>query len=138
MFDIGWSELVVIGVVALIVIGPKELPGLLRNIGQVMTKLRRMASEFQGQFQDALREAELDDLRKQAEKFSSDITSAASNPLEKATSEIQSMIDAPEKPAVPAAEPAPAEPPVENTPAQADEPKPAAEGEPAGGGGRAA
>ena len=122
---------------ALIVIGPKELPGLLRNIGQVMTKLRRMASEFQGQFQDALREAELDDLRKQAEKFSSDITSAASNPLEKATSEIQSMIDAPEKPVVPVAEPAPAEPPVESTPTPAEEPKPA-EGEPAGGGGRAA
>jgi sec-independent protein translocase protein TatB len=133
MFDIGWSELVVIGVVALIVIGPRELPGLLRNIGQVMTKLRRMASEFQGQFQDALREAELDDLRKQAEKFSSDIAAAAGNPLEKATSEIQSMIDAPEKSAPPPAEPA-AAPPVETGAAPAEEPKPAPEGEQPGGG----
>ncbi|MGB3446013.1 MAG: Sec-independent protein translocase protein TatB [Xanthobacteraceae bacterium] len=64
MFDIGWSELVVIGVVALIVIGPKELPGVLRMIGQWMGKVRRMASEFQGQFNEAMREAEMADLKK--------------------------------------------------------------------------
>ncbi|MFL5001870.1 MAG: Sec-independent protein translocase protein TatB, partial [Xanthobacteraceae bacterium] len=52
MFDIGWSELLVIGVVALIAIGPKELPGVLRTLGQWMTKVRRMANEFQNQFQD--------------------------------------------------------------------------------------
>ena len=91
MFDIGWSELVVIGVVALIVIGPKELPSVLRNIGQVMSKLRSMASEFQGQFQEALREAELDELRKQAEKLSSEVTAAATNPLEKTTTELQAI-----------------------------------------------
>jgi len=66
MFDIGWGELLLIGVVALIVIGPKELPGALRTLGQWMGKLRRMASEFQGQFQEAMREAELaDGFRKQ-------------------------------------------------------------------------
>jgi len=64
MFDIGWSELLVIGIVALIVIGPKELPGALRTLGQWMTKIRRMASEFQGQFQEAMREAEIDQLKK--------------------------------------------------------------------------
>jgi sec-independent protein translocase protein TatB len=64
MFDIGWSELVVIGVVALIAIGPKELPGVLRTVGQWMRKARRMATEFQGQFQEALREAEMADLKK--------------------------------------------------------------------------
>src|SRR5215468_7109570 len=64
MFDIGWSELVVIGVVALIAIGPKELPGVLRTIGQWMGKARRMAAEFQGQFQEAMREAEMADLKK--------------------------------------------------------------------------
>jgi len=64
MFDIGWSELVVIGVVALIAIGPKELPGVLRMVGQWLGKARRMASEFQGQFQEALREAEMADLKK--------------------------------------------------------------------------
>src|SRR3954464_15238863 len=65
MFDIGWGELVVIGVVALIVIGPKELPTVLRTVGQWMGKIRRMASEFQGQFQEAMREAEMADLKKQ-------------------------------------------------------------------------
>lgn len=64
MFDIGWSELLVIGVVALIAIGPKELPGVLRMVGQWMGKARRMAAEFQGQFQEAMREAEMADLKK--------------------------------------------------------------------------
>ncbi len=67
MFDIGWSEFVVIGVVALIVIGPKELPAVLRAIGQWTTKIRRMAGEFQSQFQEAMREAEMADLKKQVD-----------------------------------------------------------------------
>ena len=64
MFDIGWSEFVLIAVVALIAIGPKELPGVLRMVGQWMGKARRMAAEFQGQFQEAMREAEMADLKK--------------------------------------------------------------------------
>lgn len=67
MFDIAWGEFVVIAVVALIVIGPKELPGVLRAIGQWTTKIRRMAAEFQGQFQEALREAEMADLKKEVD-----------------------------------------------------------------------
>ena len=69
MFDIGWSEFVVIGVVALIAIGPKELPGVLRAVGQWTTKIRRMASEFQSQFQEALREAEMADLKKEVDSL---------------------------------------------------------------------
>src|SRR6202043_1996568 len=64
MFDIGWSEFVVIAVVALIAIGPKELPGVLRMVGQWMGKARKMAAEFQGQFQEAMREAEMADVKK--------------------------------------------------------------------------
>ncbi len=71
MFDIGWSELVVIAVVALIAIGPKELPGVLRMIGQWMGKARRMASEFQGQFNEAMREAEMADIKKTFDDASS-------------------------------------------------------------------
>jgi sec-independent protein translocase protein TatB len=67
MFDISWGELLLIGVVALIVIGPKELPSVLRTVGQWMTKLRRMANEFQGQFQEAIREAEMADLKKEVD-----------------------------------------------------------------------
>ena len=64
MFEIGWSELVVIAIVALIAIGPKELPGVLRMVGQWLGKARKMAAEFQGQFQEAMREAEMADLKK--------------------------------------------------------------------------
>ena len=64
MFDIGWSEFVLIAVVALIAIGPKELPGVLRTLGQWMGKARKMAAEFQSQFQEAMREAEMADLKK--------------------------------------------------------------------------
>jgi sec-independent protein translocase protein TatB len=63
MFDIGWSELALIAVVALVAIGPKELPAVLRTVGQWVGKVRRMASEFQGQFQEAMREAEMADLK---------------------------------------------------------------------------
>jgi sec-independent protein translocase protein TatB len=72
MFDIGWSELLLIGVVALIVIGPKELPGALRMVGQWTAKLRRMASDFQGQFHEAMREAEMVDLKKQVDDLTSE------------------------------------------------------------------
>jgi sec-independent protein translocase protein TatB len=95
MFDIGWSELLVIGIVALVVIGPKDLPKLLRALGTMMSKVRSMASEFQGQFQDAMREAELADLKKEAEKLASSATSAIQNPLQSIENEIQKPTDAP-------------------------------------------
>lgn len=78
MFDIGWSELLVIAAVALIVIGPKELPGVLRSIGHWMGKIRRMASDFQGQFNEAMREAEMSDLKKHADDLSESVKSATS------------------------------------------------------------
>ncbi|MBX9875070.1 MAG: Sec-independent protein translocase protein TatB, partial [Thermoleophilia bacterium] len=62
MFDIAWSEFMLIGAVALVVIGPKDLPKAMRTVGQAVGKIRRMASEFQGQFNEAMREAELHDL----------------------------------------------------------------------------
>ncbi|MEZ2219751.1 Sec-independent protein translocase protein TatB [Rhizobium sp. RCC_161_2] len=63
MFDIGWSELLIIAVVALVVIGPKELPATLRTIGKMTARARKMAGEFRSQFDEAMREAELDDVR---------------------------------------------------------------------------
>jgi sec-independent protein translocase protein TatB len=79
MFDIGWSELVVIAVVALIAIGPKELPGVLRMVGQWMGKARKMAAEFQGQFQEAMREAEMADLKKTFDEVKETATGFSSN-----------------------------------------------------------
>jgi sec-independent protein translocase protein TatB len=63
MFDIAWSELLLIGAVALIFIGPKELPGLLVNIGRWVRRARSMASEFQSSLDQAVREAEVDQLK---------------------------------------------------------------------------
>jgi sec-independent protein translocase protein TatB len=77
MFDIGWSELLLIGIVALIAIGPKELPGALRTLGQWMAKVRRMASEFQNQFHEAMREAELADLKKEVDEMATKAQSYA-------------------------------------------------------------
>ena len=71
MIDVSWGHLVVIAVVALIVIGPKELPTVLRTVGHWTGKLRRMAAEFQGQFQEALREAEVADLKQHFDDISS-------------------------------------------------------------------
>lgn len=67
MFDIGWSELLVIAVVAIIVVGPKDLPRLMWAFGHYASKLRRMAGEFQHQFENAMREAELEEARKAIE-----------------------------------------------------------------------
>jgi len=73
MFDISWTEFLLIGVVALIVIGPKELPTVMRSLGQWTRKVRSMAADFQNQFQEAMREAEMADLKKQVDDMASDI-----------------------------------------------------------------
>ena len=132
MFDIGWGELVVIGVVALIAIGPKELPGVLRATGQWMGKIRRMANEFQDQFRDAMREAELDDIKKDITKNFDDIKSKADeftnfDPLGDARKDIETSIGDPpsldSKPPEVSAEPNASETP----PAPQLEPQPASQ-----------
>jgi sec-independent protein translocase protein TatB len=135
MFDIGWSELLVIAVVALIAIGPKELPGVLRTVGHWMGKVRRMASEFQGQFQEAMREAELSDLKKQVDEM----TTAAQNvtnfdpladvrhDIEKVTGDLTTLDAKPAETAPasepPAAAPTPAPEPTATTPAEPAKPE---------------
>ena len=66
MFDIGGLELLVVAVILIVVVGPKELPAMLRVFGRTVSKVRGMAAEFRGQFDEALREAELDEVRKAA------------------------------------------------------------------------
>jgi sec-independent protein translocase protein TatB len=120
MFDIGWTELVVIAVVAIVVIGPKDLPRAMRTVGQFTGKLRRMAREFQGQFNEALREAELEDVKKSIQDIAkvdpvADIRAETAKidksiraELDKAVpadGEIMKPIAAPEPAAVTAAEP---------------------------------
>jgi sec-independent protein translocase protein TatB len=68
MFDIAWSHLAVIALVALIVIGPKDLPRVMRTVGMWIGKARAIAREFQSSLDQMMREAELDEMRKQVEQ----------------------------------------------------------------------
>jgi sec-independent protein translocase protein TatB len=100
MFNIGWSEYLIIAVVALIAIGPKELPGVLRMVGQWVAKARKMASEFQGQFQEAMREAEMADLKKSFDEVKEAATGFASGDIMTSLhNDVTSALGADEKPA---------------------------------------
>jgi sec-independent protein translocase protein TatB len=98
MFDIGWSELLVIGVVAIIVVGPKELPRLMRTFGHYLGKVRHMAADFQRQFEDAVRDSEIDEVRKAMQDFHAEV----SDP--RGTVDKPLMIPAPAEPAAAVAE----------------------------------
>ncbi len=109
MFDMSWGEIMVIGGVALIVIGPKDLPKALRTVGQMTNKVRRMAGEFQSQFSEAMREAELEDVRKEVEGLNRDVaaaTSTAFNPIQTIRDELKGSVEGrPAGPETPAATP---------------------------------
>lgn len=99
MFDIAWSELVVIGAVALIVIGPKDLPKTLRTLGKMTAKLRLTAYEFRSQFDAAMREAELEDLRKEVASLNEAVPKLDDvNPLKNLRDEVKGAVEGP-KPA---------------------------------------
>jgi len=129
MFDIGGGELLVIGIVALVVIGPKELPGLLRTAGNAMGKLRRMAAEFRGQFDEAMREAEVEEAKKafaSVDDAARSATTGGFNPLDTIRNEIKAVKDEikasqpqagqPEAGIIPAPISAAVDPPVISTP----------------------
>lgn len=75
MFDISWSELLILAIVTLVFVGPKELPVFLRTLGRYAGMVRRHANEFKAQFDAAMREAELDSMRKEVEQMQSSINS---------------------------------------------------------------
>jgi sec-independent protein translocase protein TatB len=100
MFDISWTEFLLIGVVALIFIGPKELPAVLRTVGQWTRRIRSMAADFQGQFQEAMREAEMADLKKQVDDVAHDVKNydplkEVRTGVEAAGKDIQSSLEKP-------------------------------------------
>ncbi len=91
MFDIGAGELLIIGIVALVAIKPKDLPGVLRTVGKATTKMRQMAGEFRTQFDDAMREAELEETRKQVMGIKDTVIDATTglNPVQSIQNEIR-------------------------------------------------
>ncbi|MER9679498.1 Sec-independent protein translocase protein TatB [Mesorhizobium sp. M0184] len=102
MFEVGWTEMLVIAIVMIVVVGPKDLPNMLRTFGRTTAKLRSMASDFQRQFNDALKEAELDDVKKSVDSLRS-LNPAAEirkqlNPFEQAAADVRSGVDAVMKP----------------------------------------
>jgi len=68
MFDFAWSELMVIALIALVVIGPKDLPRVLRTLGKYASRARVIAREFQGSIDQMIRESELDEVRREVQK----------------------------------------------------------------------
>ena len=114
-FDIGWPEFLLIGVVALVVIGPKDLPAALRVAGYWVRKARTMSREFQSHFEQMLREAELDEVRQELKKVT-DIN------LDHEANKIMGMADDPATPGGVQTVPKPPEVPdyLDHTPAPAD------------------
>lgn len=90
MFDIGWSELMILGVIALIVVGPKELPAMLRTLGRYAGVLKRQAAEFRQHFDQALKEAELDQLKNDLTGFKSEMEGAARDAMSAAERQAES------------------------------------------------
>jgi sec-independent protein translocase protein TatB len=103
-FDIGWTEIALIGGVALIAIGPKELPGALRTAGQWVGKARRLATEFQSQFQEALREADIAEMKKQFDDAASAAAATPSNLFGSAVTDVKDALALDATPAEPTAE----------------------------------
>ena len=78
MFDFDIGKMLVVAIVALAVIPPKDLPRVMRTVGQMMGRMRRMAAEFQGQFMDAMREAEFETVRKELAELNQKTTASLS------------------------------------------------------------
>lgn len=108
MLEVGWSELLVIAIILIVVVGPKDLPGMMRTFGKMMGRVRTMANEFRGQFDEAMREAELDDVRKglnEVNKYNpASSLRDAMNPIRQLgqdiKSDLQKASDVPVKPSV--------------------------------------
>ena len=107
MFDFGlsMSELMVIAVVALIVVGPKDLPKMLRTIAKFVTKLRGMAGEFQRHLDSAIRESGIDEVKKEVKNMTNftvtaDVGKKMSEEFKRQGDEIKNMLESPEKPGV--------------------------------------
>jgi sec-independent protein translocase protein TatB len=94
--DIGWTELFIIIVVAVIVIGPKELPDTLRMLGRMLGKIRRAADDFRRQFDDTIREAGGEDLKRELDELQyNNPLNDIKNSIEDAARDASATLDTP-------------------------------------------
>ena len=105
MFDIGWTEMLVIAIVMIVVVGPKDLPKMLRTFGRTTAKMRSMAGDFRKQFDDAMREAELEEVKSTIDSVrkmnpAADVKKAL-NPMEKAAADVRAGLEKTLKPSPP-------------------------------------
>ena len=121
MFDIGWSELLVIVVVAIVVVGPKELPRLLGTLGHYAGKLRRAAADFQRQFDEAMRETEIAEVKQAMDAVRAE-TAALDKPV--MLPKLDTSPESPGETAASAAGTPAAAPPAQPPATAAAEPKP--------------
>ncbi len=126
MFDFDIGKLLVVAIVALAVIPPKDLPRVMRTVGQVIGRMRRMAAEFQGQFMDAMREVEFDSVRKELAELNEKATAANFDPAKMIRDEVTKAAEPAARAAEPATAPAELAPPAAEP--MAHIPAPSAEG----------
>jgi sec-independent protein translocase protein TatB len=93
MLDIGWSELLVVAVIALIVVGPRELPGLLRTVGRFVNTIRRQANDFRAQFDEAIKDSEFEEVRKEFQELRSDAEATVRNAGREIEDEMRDLDD---------------------------------------------
>jgi len=102
MFEVGWTEMLVIAIVMIVVVGPKDLPNMLRTMGRMAAKARGMANDFRRQFDEALKEAELDDVKKSVDELRglNPMTQVRKqlNPFEKAAADLRAGVENTMKP----------------------------------------
>ena len=112
MFDLAWSELAVIGLVSVLVLGPKELPQAMRTMAKLLRKMRSLTSDLQGHMNEIVREAELEDVRKSIQQFSTTNLKAEIEKVVDPSGELGAQMNAPMIPESGEAVPEPAALPV--------------------------
>ena len=129
MFDIGWSEMLIIGVVALVVIGPKELPGALKTFAYWMKQARKLAREFQSGVDEMIRHAELDEAKQAVDEARRKINRDIEDAVDPTGEVKQALSDNTIKPPTPVIAASPPQPATNgSTPPEAGAGQPASEG----------
>jgi len=123
MFDIDAGKILILGVIALVVLGPKELPRVMRQVGSALGKMRRMAAEFQTQFMDAMKESEMEELKKDMQKVADQAKVDINyDPAAETDRQIREAIEGRPKHQIDAATPTPLDPDPDNKVYTADIP----------------